>query len=65
MSRLFLRYARDVQTGISDTLHLETIEKEVIQKALSQHGGNRRRAAEALGIGVRTLYRKLKEYDIE
>ncbi|MBN2416645.1 sigma-54-dependent Fis family transcriptional regulator [bacterium] len=48
-----------------DTLDLESIEKDVIRKALSRYAGNRRKAAEALGIGVRTLYRKLREYDIE
>ncbi len=33
-------------------------------RALEQPGGNRRRAAEMLGMGERTLYRKIKEYDI-
>ncbi|MCE7959742.1 MAG: hypothetical protein DYH06_17660, partial [Acidobacteria bacterium ACB2] len=38
------------------------IEKEAILTALQASGGNRRRAAEQLGIGLRTLQRKLKEY---
>ena len=38
------------------------IEREAILTALQVSGGNRRRAAEALGIGLRTLQRKLKEY---
>jgi transcriptional regulator with PAS, ATPase and Fis domain len=38
------------------------IEKEAILTALDVSGQNRRRAAEALGIGLRTLQRKLKEY---
>jgi DNA-binding NtrC family response regulator len=41
------------------------IERAAIQIALDEVDGNRRRAAERLGIGERTLYRKLKEYDIE
>jgi transcriptional regulator with PAS, ATPase and Fis domain len=41
------------------------IERAAIQIALDQVDGNRRRAAERLGIGERTLYRKLKEYDID
>jgi DNA-binding NtrC family response regulator len=41
------------------------VERAAIQIALDEVGGNRRRAAERLGIGERTLYRKLKEYDIE
>ncbi len=48
-------------------LHAPTlveIEKAYIQAALRQHKGNRERAAKQLGIGVRTLYRKLKEFDI-
>ena len=37
----------------------------MIVKALKQHNGKRKYAAEDLGISERTLYRKLKEYDIE
>jgi DNA-binding NtrC family response regulator len=36
-----------------------------IQAALRDTGGNRRKAAELLGIGERTLYRKLREYEGE
>jgi DNA-binding NtrC family response regulator len=41
------------------------MEREAIGAALREARGNRRRAAEMLGIGERTLYRKLKEYEIE
>lgn len=41
------------------------IEKAAISAALKEFRGNRRRAAEQLGIGERTLYRKLKEYALE
>ena len=40
-------------------------EKEAINKALSETGGNREKAADLLGIGRKTLYRKLKQYGIE
>jgi len=40
-------------------------EQEAINKALSETGGNREKAAEMLGIGRKTLYRKLKQYGIE
>ena len=40
-------------------------EKELILKALKKHKGKRKDAALDLGISERTLYRKLKEYDIE
>jgi DNA-binding NtrC family response regulator len=43
---------------------LEDIEREAIARTLASVEGNRRRAAEILGIGERTLYRKLKQYDI-
>ena len=38
------------------------IERSAIEAALKETRGNRRRAAEMLGIGERTLYRKIKEY---
>ncbi len=43
---------------------LDDLEKAAIQRALAETGGNRRRAAERLGIGLRTLYEKLKRYDL-
>ncbi|HEX7117681.1 MAG TPA: sigma-54 dependent transcriptional regulator [Longimicrobiales bacterium] len=43
---------------------MNDLEKEAITAALREVGGNRRKAAEMLGIGERTLYRKLKEYSI-
>ena len=43
---------------------LKDVEREAIEQALDQVDGNRRRAAQALGIGVRTLYRKLDEYGL-
>ena len=44
---------------------LKDLEREAIERALNQVGGNRRRAAQFLGIGVRTLYRKLDEYGLK
>jgi DNA-binding NtrC family response regulator len=41
------------------------VEKAAISAALREHRGNRRRAAEVLGIGERTLYRKIKSYQLE
>ena len=44
---------------------LAELEKEAIQKTLEMVGGNREHAAKLLGIGERTLYRKIKEYGVE
>lgn len=52
-------------TESSIDFRLEELEKQQIIKALDEFGGNRRKAAQALGISERTLYRKLKEYGIE
>lgn len=43
---------------------LSEVEREMIERALSEVGGNRRKAAERLGIGLRTLYEKLKRYGL-
>jgi DNA-binding NtrC family response regulator len=48
-----------------DNLNLGSIEKQVITMALKRYDGNRRQAANALGISERTLYRKISEYDIK
>jgi DNA-binding NtrC family response regulator len=41
------------------------VEKAAIEAALRESRGNRRRAAEVLGIGERTLYRKIKSYQLD
>jgi DNA-binding NtrC family response regulator len=43
---------------------MSDVERSVIEAVLREHGGNRRKAAQVLRIGERTLYRKLKEYHI-
>lgn len=50
---------------IEESLSIVDKEKELIIKALKKHRGKRRDASLDLGISERTLYRKLKEYDIE
>jgi DNA-binding NtrC family response regulator len=45
-------------------MRMADIERAAIIAALRETRGNRRKAADQLGIGERTLYRKLKEYDI-
>ncbi|MBL0884179.1 MAG: sigma-54-dependent Fis family transcriptional regulator [Chitinophagaceae bacterium] len=50
---------------VEESLNIMDKEKELILKALKKHKGKRRDASLDLGISERTLYRKLKEYDIE
>lgn len=50
---------------VEESLNIMDKEKELIIKALKKHKGKRKDAATDLGISERTLYRKLKEYNIE
>ncbi len=50
---------------VEESLSLEKKEKEMIVKALGKFANNRKKAARELGISERTLYRKIKAYDIE
>lgn len=50
---------------VEESLSLEEREKELIIKALDKHNGKRKYAAKELGISERTLYRKIKEYEIQ
>jgi DNA-binding NtrC family response regulator len=50
---------------VEETLNIMDKEKELIIKALKKHKSKRKDAALDLGISERTLYRKLKEYDID
>lgn len=53
------------QAIFEESLSIASKEKELIVKALEKYNGKRKQAADELGISERTLYRKLKEYDIE
>lgn len=50
----------ELEEGVS----IEDQEKALIEKALHATGGNRKAAAAKLGISERTLYRKMKEYNL-
>lgn len=56
---------QDTEAFIEESFSIEEKEKELIKKALEKNHGKRKLAARDLGISERTLYRKLKEYDIE
>ena len=50
---------------VEESLSLDENEKELIQKALQRHNGKRKDAARELGISERTLYRKIRAYNIQ
>jgi DNA-binding NtrC family response regulator len=54
----------EVHEEVEESLSLEDREKELIRKALDKHRGKRKYAANELGISERTLYRKIKEYNL-
>jgi transcriptional regulator with PAS, ATPase and Fis domain len=59
-----LREVHEITPVIEESLSLEKAEKELIRRALDKYSGNRSKAASELGISERTLYRKIKNYDL-
>ncbi|NPA43977.1 MAG: sigma-54-dependent Fis family transcriptional regulator [Chlorobi bacterium] len=57
-------YIEDTEEIVEESLSLKDKEIELIKKSLEKHKGKRKYAAQELGISERTLYRKLKEYNI-
>lgn len=55
----------EVEEATPESLSLQNNEKDLIIKALEKHKGRRNRAADELGISQRTLYRKIKQYNLE
>lgn len=56
---------QDTEEYIEESLSLNDMEKEAIRKALERNGGKRKNAASELNISERTLYRKIKEYNLD
>jgi transcriptional regulator of acetoin/glycerol metabolism len=50
---------------VEEPLSLEQMEKDMISRALSKHKGRRKEASKELGISERTLYRKIKQYNLD
>ena len=55
----------EVEEARPESLSLQNNEKDLIIKALEKHRGRRNKAADELGISQRTLYRKIKQYNLE
>jgi DNA-binding NtrC family response regulator len=58
------RRADRARQGALESLDLKTLERETIVRALAHWRGNRTRAAESLGISVRTLRNKIRDYGL-
>ncbi len=58
-------HIEDTEEIIEESLSLQDKEMELIRKALEKYGGRRKMAASELGISERTLYRKIKQYNID
>lgn len=48
-----------------ESLNLDDLGRQMVEKALERNGGNRKKAAQELGISDRTLYRRIKQYGLE
>lgn len=48
-----------------ESLNLDDLGRQMVEKALERNGGNRKKAAKELGISDRTLYRRLKQYGLD
>ena len=48
-----------------ESLNLSDLGRQMVEKALEKNGGNRKKAAQELGISDRTLYRRIKQYGLE
>lgn len=58
-------YFDDSEEFVEESLSLEDKELELIKKALQKYNGKRKHAAQELGISERTLYRKIKEFNLK
>lgn len=52
-------------TPEQENLNLSDLNRQMLEKALDRHAGNRKKAAQELGISDRTLYRRLKQYGLD
>jgi len=64
LHQIIENYEEETSSIGEENLSIQHKERDLIVKALQRHNGRRKRAAQELGISERTLYRKIKEYDI-
>lgn len=65
LNKVDTSHIQDTEEIVEESLSLTDKEVELIKKALEKHAGKRKYAANELGISERTLYRKIKEYNLE
>lgn len=56
--------AEEIRSDEPETLNLNDLNRQMVEKALERNGGNRKKAARELGISDRTLYRRIKQYGL-
>lgn len=64
LHQIIENYEEETSSIAEENLSIQHKERDLIVKALQKHNGRRKKAAKELGISERTLYRKIKEYDI-
>lgn len=57
--------AEEINEADNESLNLNDLGRQMVEKALERNGGNRKKAAIELGISDRTLYRRIKQYGLE
>ena len=57
--------ADEINEADNESLNLNDLGRQMVEKALERNGGNRKKAAIELGISDRTLYRRIKQYGLE
>ncbi len=57
--------AEEIKAEEPECLNLNDLGRQMLEKALEKNGGNRKKAAQELGISDRTLYRRIKQYGLE
>ena len=57
--------AEEVKAEEPESLNLNDLGRQMLEKALERNGGNRKKAAQELGISDRTLYRRIKQYGLD
>ena len=57
--------AEEIKTDEPESLNLNDLGRQMVEKALERNEGNRKKAAQELGISDRTLYRRIKQYGLD